>query len=261
MNLFKRLMVAALFIPILLFLFWSGGVALASFLALISLLQVFELKEMFKKKGIELPKIILPITILVFFAFAFFDVNHIFLALGISVILLFGNDLIFGKIEGATERIGTGIFSLIYSPVFLSSVYKISEIESGRIFAVSLLILLWITDSFAYFTGMLFGKHRNVFKASPKKSAEGFIGGIFFAFLMAYGLSWYFSTHIFPMLLAAFSASVFGQTGDLFESVLKRDCVVKDSSNLLPGHGGILDRFDSLLIAAPVFYVLLQFFG
>ena len=261
MNLIKRLFIAAVFIPILLFLFWSGGIALASALALIAIVQLYELKDMFKNKGISIPKIILVLGLLVFFSSALFGSSFIVMSLTLSVILLLGIDLISGKTEGASERIGTSVFALVYSPVFLSSVYKISEMEAGNILAVSLLILLWITDSFAYFTGMLLGKHRNVFKASPNKSVEGFIGGIFFTFAMAYALSWYFKMPVSTMFIVAFAASVFGQVGDLFESVLKRDCGVKDSSNIIPGHGGILDRFDSLMISAPVLYILLQFFG
>jgi phosphatidate cytidylyltransferase len=105
---------------------------------------------------------------------------------------------------------------------------------------------------------MSVGKHRNIFAASPKKSIEGFISGFVAAFIAAYLLGILFGYTNVQIIAMAVAAGIFGQFGDLFESILKRDAGVKDSSNLLPGHGGILDRFDSLLIAAPVLYLLLD---
>jgi phosphatidate cytidylyltransferase len=126
---------------------------------------------------------------------------------------------------------------------------------------IALLVLIWITDTFAYFIGMTLGKHRNIFIVSPNKSLEGFIAGIAFAFGFAFLFYKMGFLALKPALFAAFSAGIIGQFGDLFESLLKRDFGVKDSSSLLPGHGGLLDRFDSLMFAAPMFYFLLSFLG
>jgi phosphatidate cytidylyltransferase len=123
---------------------------------------------------------------------------------------------------------------------------------------LGLMVTIWVTDSAAYFLGMSFGKHRNIFAASPQKSIEGFISGIIAAFITAFLLGMLFGYTNVQIIAMAVAAGIFGQFGDLFESILKRDAGVKDSSNLLPGHGGILDRFDSLLFAAPVLYLLLS---
>lgn len=119
---------------------------------------------------------------------------------------------------------------------------------------------IWTCDSFAYFGGRAFGKHKLFERVSPKKTWEGAIsgglGGIAACVALAIaldGLLWY------DGLLIGLIAGVFGQVGDLAESHLKRACDVKDSSQLIPGHGGVLDRFDSLLFVAPVVYLYMLF--
>lgn len=122
-------------------------------------------------------------------------------------------------------------------------------------------ILLWINDTFAYLTGIVFGKHRLFERISPKKSWEGFFGGLLFT--IAFSLP---VTGLFPVLpyyhwmaIAAIT-SIFGVYGDLLESMLKRNLKIKDSGRFLPGHGGILDRFDAVLLAAPVVFFYLEVF-
>lgn len=128
------------------------------------------------------------------------------------------------------------------------------------IFVLAIFIFIWVNDSFAYLTGMAFGKHRLFERISPKKSWEGFIGGA--AVSIASSLIF---AHFYPSLsvpawmgLAAVTVA-FGTWGDLFESLIKRTLGVKDSGNMIPGHGGILDRFDSTILAIPavVVYLLL----
>ncbi|HNU97951.1 MAG TPA: phosphatidate cytidylyltransferase, partial [Candidatus Syntrophosphaera thermopropionivorans] len=110
-------------------------------------------------------------------------------------------------------------------------------------------------DSVAYFIGMKWGRHRGIFPISPKKSIEGFIAGIIAPFIIMIIL--YFIGIIKSyqdLILVAVAAGIFGQLGDLVESMIKRFCGVKDSSKLIPGHGGILDRFDSILLAGSFLY-------
>ena len=132
-------------------------------------------------------------------------------------------------------------------------------IDKGPKLLILILVSCWITDSFAYFIGMKLGKHRGIFRVSPKKSVEGFIGGFIVTGIVLLAFH-YFMPDLFTLgqiAAAILSAGIFGQIGDLFESMLKRDVGIKDSSNLIPGHGGILDRFDSVLVAIPIFYFLL----
>lgn len=120
------------------------------------------------------------------------------------------------------------------------------------------LIMLWSNDTGAYLSGRSFGKHKLFERISPNKTWEGFIGGVVLAVVVALNLQQYFgSLLMWQWASMAVIIGVFGTLGDLVESMLKRSLGVKDSGNILPGHGGLLDRFDGLLIAAPLVYVFL----
>jgi phosphatidate cytidylyltransferase len=126
---------------------------------------------------------------------------------------------------------------------------------------LGLFIVIWVYDSGAYLFGTLLGKHKLFERISPKKTWEGAIGGGIVAVLTAtFVLGYYIPTlTIFQWLIASILIVVFGTFGDLMESLLKRSAGVKDSGNILPGHGGILDRFDSVLTASIIFWLYLQF--
>lgn len=118
--------------------------------------------------------------------------------------------------------------------------------------------IVWIYDSMAYVGGTLFGKHKMCEKISPKKSWEGFIAGAVFAIIMGILNAVIFqSLSMLSWIITAIIIVAFGTIGDLFESKIKRDLDIKDSGTILPGHGGFLDRFDSLLFAVPVVYIWL----
>lgn len=122
------------------------------------------------------------------------------------------------------------------------------------------LILLWSSDTGAYLAGKSFGKHKLFERISPNKTWEGFIGGSLFALGVSLVLAHYFGTlETWQWLVVALLIAVFGSLGDLVESMLKRSLGVKDSGHILPGHGGILDRFDGLLLAVPLVYLFLVF--
>jgi len=259
MELLKRVLIAVIFIPLILSIFYLGGFALSSFLGIIVLIQMFEIREMFIKKGITISVIMLPFSIMVFISSAYFDLNMVLASFFMIFVFVSGNDLFQNKLEGSLNRISASLFSVIYTAVFLSSIYRIRNMEKGVFLILSLIALIWITDSSAYFVGRKYGKHRGIFKASPKKSLQGFLAGIFSAFIGAFIIAEFAGFTIIQTLAVAISAGIFGQLGDLFESMLKRDVGIKDSSSIIPGHGGILDRFDSLMLAAPAFYLLLSF--
>lgn len=122
-----------------------------------------------------------------------------------------------------------------------------------------IMFLIWTNDSFAYLVGKRFGKHKWVPNISPKKSGEGYIGGLVFSALMAWGLSQFVEDlTLLEWLILALTVVIFGNLGDLVESSFKRKAGVKDSGDLLPGHGGLFDRLDSLLIAAPFAFLMLH---
>lgn len=126
---------------------------------------------------------------------------------------------------------------------------------------ISLFLFVWAGDSGAYIFGVRFGRHRLFERISPKKSWEGLVGGIFTAMVTAWGLTYVFPQYgLLLLLVMAFIVVISGTLGDLVESLIKRSVGVKDSGRFLPGHGGLLDRFDSILLATPVIYFVFQFF-
>ena len=130
---------------------------------------------------------------------------------------------------------------------------------NNRNIRLRLFILLWSSDTFAYVWGRLLGKNKLLPKVSPGKTIEGFMGGLVTTVGVGYVLSLYWpALSTTQWLVSAALISTFGVVGDLIESALKRQRGVKDSGNLMPGHGGMLDRFDGLLLAAPVYFVFLK---
>jgi phosphatidate cytidylyltransferase len=120
-------------------------------------------------------------------------------------------------------------------------------------------LLIWTNDTFAYITGKTFGKHKLYEKVSPKKTIEGFIGGFIFSLLAGYFIAVYWlNASIVVWLLLSVITSIFGTLGDLIESKFKRIASVKDSGRIMPGHGGVLDRLDSIIFVAPIVYLFYQ---
>ena len=118
-----------------------------------------------------------------------------------------------------------------------------------------LFVLIWSSDSFAYFSGRLFGKHKMAPKISPKKTWEGFAGGVVLTLILGFFIENYFPELRGNWMVVGFLVATFAPLGDLVESQLKRSFGVKDSGNIIPGHGGVLDRLDSFIICVPVIYL------
>lgn len=129
------------------------------------------------------------------------------------------------------------------------------------LFIMAIFIFVWLDDTGAYLVGSLIGKHKLFERISPKKSWEGFFGGLILALASSQAFAW-FAPEINRMNWLGLAATVvlFGTWGDLIESLLKRTLGVKDSGNVLPGHGGMLDRFDSVMLAVPASYIYIELF-
>lgn len=125
---------------------------------------------------------------------------------------------------------------------------------------IAVFVTIWVNDTGAYLVGITFGKHKLFKRVSPKKSWEGFIGGALAALLSGYIFSLYIpEISLIEWFIFSEIVVVFGTFGDLLESLLKRTVNVKDSGDVIPGHGGLLDRFDSMLLAAPAVFIYLSF--
>ena len=129
------------------------------------------------------------------------------------------------------------------------------------LFIMAIFIFVWLDDTGAYLVGSLIGKHKLFERISPKKSWEGFFGGLILSLASSQAFAW-FAPEIIRMNWLGLAATVvlFGTWGDLIESLLKRTLGVKDSGNVLPGHGGMLDRFDSVMLAVPASYIYIELF-
>ncbi len=175
--------------------------------------------------------------------------------------------LVFSKRALSAETVTLSGFFSLYIVAAFSTIIFLRDSASGQYTYLLIFIGAWISDSFAYFTGMLFGKHKLIPEISPKKTVEGSIGGIVFCGLsfMLYGA---LITHFVEAanrmnlaLLFGYGAivSVVAQIGDLSLSALKRQFGIKDFGKVFPGHGGMLDRFDSILAVSLVLFVLNEF--
>lgn len=161
------------------------------------------------------------------------------------------------------SQVMAAFFSFVYGPVMFSFIFQTRELKYGIYLVWMIFISSWVCDSCAYLTGMLIGKHRMSPKLSPKKSIEGAVGGVIGSALVG-GLYGYFIvenvvseqqiTWIFAVIGAV--GAVISQIGDLAASAIKRNHNIKDYGHLIPGHGGIMDRFDSVIFTAPMIYSL-----
>ena len=157
---------------------------------------------------------------------------------------------------------------LFYAGIMLSYIYKVRILENGGYLVWLVFIGAWGSDTFAYITGMTIGKRKFLPKLSPKKTLEGCIGGVVGAAFVGFLYGLIFSQHFtlvsnpkVAFMIICGSSSIISQLGDLTASAIKRDHKIKDYGRLIPGHGGILDRFDSIIFVAPVVYYLITIVG
>ena len=144
-------------------------------------------------------------------------------------------------------------FAFLILLPFINGGYEVSVI-------LSLIIFIWVNDSFAFFVGKNLGKRKLFESVSPKKTIEGFLGGVFFTLITAFLVSYFCDfLSLTNLIVISLIASILGTIGDLVESKFKRQANTKDSGTIMPGHGGILDRLDSLLFVAPFVYLYIHY--
>ena len=243
-----------------------GGYTFTGFYLILSVLALFEFFKLIKISGIRPHRnIALAVSTLMFlmtagYHFLQFETKYMLL----MVPLLFSVFIseLYKKNKIPFANISYTFVGFIYITVpfcfFYSLGFLIDSYEYNFHLPLAFLLMLWASDTGAYLFGVKFGKTRLFERHSPKKSWEGFLGGIITSVAASYLISLYF-TEIDFVIWAGMAVLIvsFGTLGDLVESMLKRSLDVKDSGALLPGHGGILDRFDGLLISAPVVYTYL----
>ena len=230
--------------------------------------MIHEMGKMLEKKTLEVKLILAYIFAPIFlFAFKNFDSDFILLSFILYVLILLLIELFSGK-ASAILNVAGGILLLFYPIAFIGSILAIRELYpivfkadyyDGAYFIFMIFLSIWACDIFAYFGGKLFGKHKLFPRVSPKKSIEGAVFGFVFAIILAitFQMTVLSSLPLWKAIILAIVVGIFGQIGDLIESLFKRDAAIKDSGQTIPGHGGILDRLDSVLYVAPIILILL----
>ncbi len=252
----KRIISAIIGLPFLLILITVGGIPLFVTILVISLIGLREFYYACKHKFAPIKTIgyigAIAILTLIQFTPGFVYISMLFFVL---IIVLNSIKLIHNKYSFVDVSIT--LYSLAYIPILLSHILLIDK-QPNNIVIWLVFITAWGTDTFAYFSGYFFGKRKLCPSISPKKTVEGAIGGILGSIITSLIFGYIFlKDHMFIIALTGGIGSIVAQIGDLSASLVKRHVNVKDFGNIIPGHGGILDRFDSVLFTAPIVYYVL----
>jgi phosphatidate cytidylyltransferase len=244
-------------ISIVIFFDWLCSLVIILFI----IAGLYEYFLMLEKKGIHNYKyfgigmgIIIPASIMLRFELTkSWELFFIVIALFSLILMQFKRR----ENSGVIVDISTTIFGILYVSWFFSFLIKIRYLEGGLGFLTALLLITKLGDIGAYLVGSRWGKKLLLPHISPKKTVEGSLGGLVFSILGGLACKPFLPFGYGQLLFISAGLGVLGQLGDLSESLLKRDCQVKDSGSIFPGMGGVLDEIDSLLFTAPVFYFIL----
>jgi phosphatidate cytidylyltransferase len=254
----KRYLGALLLSPLVILIF-IGGIYLKYFALILSLIGMYEFFNVIKEKNIHAMKYIGYILCIIYYFTLSSTVNYnvFFLLIIAATFVMLCIPVIDTKYNFIDASIS--IFAFIYIAVFFSFIVLVESKTHGNFLVWLIFISSWLCDTTAYYVGRYLGKNKLCPKVSPKKTIEGSIGGLLGS-TIACGIFGYISVSagvdipLYHFLIIGFLCGVFCQFGDLAASSVKRHVNVKDYSNLIPGHGGILDRFDSILFASAVVY-------
>lgn len=275
-NFIQRAITGIIFVGVLIGCILGGPISFTLLFALITALTIHEFGVIISKQpDVEINKPICMLAgVFLFFGFAYLGVipgqTEILIPYLFLIIYLLVSELYLKK-KNPLNNWAYAMMSQIYIALSFAMLNVLAyhsignegelsnyQVQYNPILPLSIFIFTWINDTGAYCTGMLFGKHRLFERISPKKSWEGSIGGGVFSIIAAIVMAHYFPFMPISIWIGlALTVVIFGTLGDLTESLLKRIIGIKDSGNILPGHGGMLDRFDSTLMAVPAAVVYL----
>ncbi len=267
-NLPTRSLSALAYVVILLGTLLAGPWTFFAFLLFVSLGAVFELIAMAERKGVHPPRMFLYCINALVLSVNFFSANGTisYTWLVIIIPLIFSLFLLelFKSSPKPFEGLPISFLVLFYCvlPFALAAHLVFVNHHYHFEFLLGSILMIWANDTFAYFAGSMFGKHKIMEKVSPKKTYEGLVGGIIGLSVLAFfmdDLLWWGSKT--DWLIIGLIVSVMGTLGDFIESLFKRDANVKDSGKIMPGHGGFLDRLDSLIFALPFIFSYLFLAG
>ncbi len=257
-----RLISGIILVALALLFICTGGDVLLAVMLVLSLIGMFELYRIFKiEKSISgFLGYAACIAYYLNLRFAFCqDVLVIMLAFLIGLLAVY----VFAYPKFHANQIMASFFGLFYVGVMLSFLYQTRQLHMGQYIVWLIFLCSWGCDTCAYCVGVLFGKHKMSPILSPKKSIEGAVGGVVGAMLLT-GLYCVIISNVFkiesfnilPLVIISGIGALISMVGDLAASAIKRNFEIKDYGKLIPGHGGVLDRFDSIIITAPLVYFL-----
>lgn len=268
-NFIQRAITGIIFVAVLIGCIIGSPFSFGILFAIISGMATYEFCNLVnKQEDVDINRNICTLgSVFLFFCFFYYGINPtdtgIFIPYLILLVYLMISELYLKK-SNPIHNWAYSMLSQVYVglPFALLNVLAFQSIEATSyyqfILPLSIFIFIWINDTGAYCTGMLFGKHRLFERISPKKSWEGSIGGAVFCIAAAFALAhWVPVMNTMEWIGMALTVVIFGTWGDLTESLMKRHLGIKDSGNILPGHGGMLDRFDSAIMAIPATVVYL----
>ncbi len=267
-NFIKRALSGVIFAGVLIFSILYSKISFITLFFILMIFCLYEFKKMIQLKSI-FPYLIGTLLFIFVNIMGLEDIpkkmifEYVGVALFLTIFISFAS-ILFAKKEEVISHLGKIFLSIIYIVVPFTLIVKIPFLNTTFNYVnttiLGVFLLIWTNDTFAYLVGKNFGKHKLLERISPNKTIEGFIGGMFFTFTLSYFLAQQFTTlSLVQWIVIAGIVSIFGVLGDLIESMFKRQAGVKDSSNFIPGHGGFLDRFDSVIFAAPFIFIYLQF--
>jgi len=268
----KRVLSGVILVAIALFTILSGGPILILTLLLISLKGFFELTKAVgihtKEKNVNALEVVGILGSIGYYGVIYFSKGETYVMLPLLLSLVgFMFVYVFSFPKFHATQIMSSFFALIYVPVMLSFIFLTRELDHGIYLVWLIFISSSVSDTFAYLVGMTIGKHKLAPNLSPKKSIEGSIGGIIAAAIAGaiFGMIVASNIETSQNLILSFAligavGSMISQIGDLAASAIKRNYEIKDYGHLIPGHGGIVDRFDSVFFTAPLVYFLMRIF-
>lgn len=272
-NFWQRAITGTIFVVVLVGAIVLGGWYMHVTFGVIVLFGLLEFYKLFENTDTKPQRIVGAIlgTSIYFSAVVALHDLKIAGAIGVSIFLLsfvvFSITELFRKSIKPFSNIALTFIGIIYITLPFILLILIPHATFNRSVSVLdsfwpimiIFIMIWCNDTFAYLTGRLIGKHKLFERISPKKTWEGFLGGVLFAVIAGVLLAYFLEASYVKYITYAVVVGVIGTLGDLVESMLKRSVNVKDSGTILPGHGGILDRFDAVLFVVPVIFFLEQF--
>ena len=258
-----RLLSGIVLMIFMLFFVISGGNILLSAIAFLAIVAMMEFMRMEKlhKTPLAIPGYI---SVALIYVLLFTDNMAKLLPLSICYLLVIMVCYVTAFPKYKAEQMAILFFGFFYAGLLLSYVYQVRMLPGGMFSVWLIFIAAWGSDVFAYCAGMLFGKHKAFPKLSPKKTWEGCVGGVIGAVVVAVlyclAMNYWFrqSFSVVQYAVVCGCGAVISQIGDLAASAMKRNNEIKDYGTLIPGHGGVLDRYDSIIFVAPMVYYLLQ---